>query len=114
MWNEFVCQYSDRYMTMIQQFFLPALQENDLDNAWLQDVATAHTSRVSMGILRATFPECLNSLRGNINWPACSPDLSPPDYCLWAYLESLVYKDRSKTLEDLRNHIQAEIDNILS
>ncbi|GFT78123.1 hypothetical protein TNCV_837361 [Trichonephila clavipes] len=30
----------------------------------------------------------------------------------WAYPKFLVYKDRSKTLEVLRNHIRAEIDNI--
>ncbi|GFX71623.1 hypothetical protein TNCV_2696111 [Trichonephila clavipes] len=30
------------YVTMIQQFFLPAIQEKDLDNVWLQqDGATA-------------------------------------------------------------------------
>ncbi|GFX65095.1 uncharacterized protein TNCV_452331 [Trichonephila clavipes] len=46
---------SDRYVTMIQQF-LPALQEKDPDNVWLQqDGATAHT-KISMSILRAAFP----------------------------------------------------------
>ncbi|GFX84548.1 hypothetical protein TNCV_560631 [Trichonephila clavipes] len=43
---------------MIQQFFLPALQERDLDSEWLQkDGETALDSRVSTGVLRATFPE---------------------------------------------------------
>ncbi|GFU72263.1 uncharacterized protein TNCV_370181 [Trichonephila clavipes] len=42
----------------------------------------------------------------------CPPDLSPPDYFLWTYLKSLVYKDCSKTLEDLRDNIRAEIGNI--
>ncbi|GFU42143.1 hypothetical protein TNCV_4553571 [Trichonephila clavipes] len=37
---------------MIQQFFLPTLQERDLENVWLQDEATAHTSRVSIGVTR--------------------------------------------------------------
>lgn len=104
---------SDRYVTMIQQFFLPALQEMDLDNVWFQqDGATAHTSRISMGVLRAAFPERLISLRGDVNWPARSPDLAPPDYFLWGYLKSLVYKDRPHTLDDLRNNIRAEIANI--
>ncbi|GFU99978.1 hypothetical protein TNCV_310191 [Trichonephila clavipes] len=49
---------------------------------------------------------------GEVIWPTCSPDLSPSDYFLWAYLMSLVYKDRSKTLDDLMNHIRTEIDNI--
>ncbi|GFT63961.1 hypothetical protein TNCV_2314321 [Trichonephila clavipes] len=50
--------------------------------------------------------------RRDVNWPACSSDLSLPDYFQWAYLKSLIYKDHSKTLEDLRNHIRAEMDNI--
>ncbi|GFS47112.1 uncharacterized protein TNCV_2052991 [Trichonephila clavipes] len=50
---------------------------------------------------------------GDPNWPAYSPDLSLSDYFLCAYLKSMVYKDRSKTLDDLRNHIQAQIDNIV-
>ncbi|GFU11112.1 hypothetical protein TNCV_2936451 [Trichonephila clavipes] len=37
---------------------------------------------------------------------------SSPDYFLWAYSKSLVYKDRSKILGDIRNNIRPEIDNI--
>lgn len=98
---------------MIRQFFLPALNEMNLDNVWFQqDGATAHTSRVSMGVLRAAFPERLISLRGDVNWPARSPDLAPPDFFLWGYLKSLVYQNRPNTLDDLRNNIRAVIDNI--
>ncbi|GFV08959.1 DUF4817 domain-containing protein [Trichonephila clavipes] len=97
---------------MIQQFFLLALQERNLDNVWLQDRSTAHTSRVSTGISRAAFPERIISLRGDVNWPGCSSDLSLPDYFPWAYLKSLFYKGYSKTLEDLRNHIRTNIDTI--
>ncbi|GFW21401.1 uncharacterized protein TNCV_1532261 [Trichonephila clavipes] len=61
---------------------------------------------------KSNLPCMTISLRGDVNWPACSPDLSPPDYFLWAYLKSLVYKNRSKTLEDCMNPIRAEIDNI--
>ncbi|GFX46100.1 uncharacterized protein TNCV_2094181 [Trichonephila clavipes] len=55
------------------------------------------------GVLRAAFPN---------QWPEGLPDLSPPDYFLWAYFKSLVNKDRSKTLENLRNKMRAEIGNI--
>ncbi|GFV11176.1 uncharacterized protein TNCV_2719191 [Trichonephila clavipes] len=49
---------------------------------------------------------------GDVYWPACSPDISPPDYFMWAYLKSLIYKDHSNNVEDLRNNIRDEIDNI--
>ncbi|GFX42893.1 hypothetical protein TNCV_5072571 [Trichonephila clavipes] len=57
MWNEFVCQFKPLCDNMIQQIFLPALQERDLHKVWLQQQGvTAHTPRISMGILRAAFP----------------------------------------------------------
>lgn len=104
---------SDRYLTMLQQFFLPALEEMDVGNAWFQqDGATAHTSRVSMNFLRQAFPGRLISLRGDVNWPARSPDLAPCDYFLWGYLKSVVYNNRPRTLEALQNNIRTEIANI--
>ncbi|GFW18846.1 DUF4817 domain-containing protein [Trichonephila clavipes] len=90
------CANSNRHGTMVQQFLLLALHEKDLDEEWLQlDGVTAHTFRVSIGILRAALPKLLISLLGDINCPAYSPDLSPLDYLLWSYLKSLVYKDLS-------------------
>jgi len=105
---------SDRYLTMIREFFLPALQEMELDNVWFQqDGATAHTARTSMACLREAFPGRLISRYGDLNWPARSPDLTPCDYFLWGYLKSRVYNDRPRTLEDLKNRIRAETANIL-
>ena len=75
---------SYRYLTMIQDFFFPALKEVELDNVWFrQDGATAHTVRILMDFLREVFPRRLISLRGDVNWPALSPDLAPCDYLLW-------------------------------
>ncbi|GFV73075.1 hypothetical protein TNCV_299121 [Trichonephila clavipes] len=53
--------------------------------------------------------ECQFRAGGDVKWPVCSPDLYPPDYFFLAYLKSLVGKDRSKALDDLRNNIRAEI-----
>ncbi|GFV75244.1 hypothetical protein TNCV_295591 [Trichonephila clavipes] len=45
----------------------PTLQKRDLDIVGLQqDGSTAHTFRISVGILRAAFPECLILLRGYV------------------------------------------------
>ncbi|GFT41357.1 hypothetical protein TNCV_628951 [Trichonephila clavipes] len=44
-------------VTVIQQFLLPTLHVRDLDNVQLQQGGvTAHTSRVSMRVLRVVFP----------------------------------------------------------
>ncbi|KAL1487854.1 hypothetical protein ABEB36_015504 [Hypothenemus hampei] len=98
---------------MIQEFFLPALNEMDVGNVWFQqDGATAHTAQGSMAILRQHFPTRLISLRGDLQWPARSPDLAPCDFFLWGYLKSLVYNDRPRTLPHLKNNIRQAIANI--
>jgi len=44
-----------------------------------------------MQVLREMFPGKLISLRGDVGWPAHSPDLAPCDFFLWGYLKSKVY-----------------------
>ena len=73
------------------------------------DGATAHTARRSLGILREMFPSRLVSLRGDIGWPARSPDLTPWDFLLWGYLNAEVYKHRPQTLKALKDAIREEV-----
>jgi hypothetical protein len=40
-----------------------------------------------MQVVREMFPERDTSLRGELPWPASSPDLSACDYFLWKYLK---------------------------
>ena len=104
---------SVRYVNMLEEFFFPRLDELDLGDIWFQqDGATAHTSRASKAVLREHFPERLISLRGDLEWPARSPDLSPCDFFLWGFLKSRVYANRPRTLQDLKANIRAEIANI--
>lgn len=99
---------------MLQEFFFPRLDELDLGDIWFQqDGATAHTSRASMAVLREHFPERLISIRGDLEWPARSPDLTPCDFFLWGFLKSRVYVNRPSTLQDLKTNIQEEIANIM-
>ncbi|XP_039280784.1 uncharacterized protein LOC120350607 [Nilaparvata lugens] len=79
---------SERYVTMLQTFLQPKLEElaeeQDLGEIWFQqDGATAHTARISMDLLREMFPGRLISLRGDVKWPARSPDLSVCDFFLY-------------------------------
>jgi len=62
--------------------------------------------------LREMFPGRLISLRGDMEWPARSPDLSPCDVFLWGYLKEKVFKHHPRSLEDLKERIQQEIDSI--
>jgi len=104
---------SERYVAMIQEFFAPALKELNAELVWFQqDGATAHTARKSMAVLSEMFPGRLISLRGDISWPARSPDLTPGDYFLWGYLKAEVFKHRPRTLQALKDAIFLEVARI--
>ena len=51
----------------------------------------------------------LISLRGDIGWPARSPDLTPCDIFLWGYLKAKVYARRPGTFEQLKEAIRQEV-----
>ena len=104
---------ADRYVQMLETFLRPKLDDVDAEHVWFQqDGATAHTARRSLGVLREMFPGRLISLRGDVEWPARSPDLSPCDFFLWGYLKEKVFKHRPRSLEDLKERIRQEIDAI--
>jgi hypothetical protein len=52
------------------------------------------------------------SLRGDIPWPAGSPDLSPRHFILWGYLKAEVFKCRAQTTDELRDAIRHRITAI--
>jgi hypothetical protein len=102
-----------RYVEMLETFLRPKLDDVDTEHVWFQqDGATAHTERRSLGVLREMFPGRLISLRGDVEWPARSPDLSPCDFFLRGYLKEKGFKHRPGSLEDLKEKIQQEIDSI--
>lgn len=103
---------SERYVNMIENFFLPTLGEIDIRIWFQQDGATAHTARNAMRVLRENFPGRLISLRGDLTWPARSPDLTPCDFFLWGYLKSIVYTDRPRTIPQLKENIRRTIAGI--
>ena len=106
---------SDRYLTMLNEFFIPQLRRKriPLRNVWFQqDGATCHTSNATMTFLRQKFPGRLISRRGDVSWPPRSPDLSPCDFFLWGYLKERVYTEKPRTLHELKEAISEEIRRI--
>jgi len=95
---------------MLENFLRPRLEEfDDSEDFWFQqDGDTAHTARRSLGILREMFPSRLISLRGDIGWAACLPNLTPCDFFLRGYLKAEVYKHRPQTLRALKDAIREE------
>ncbi|GFY31176.1 uncharacterized protein TNCV_751391 [Trichonephila clavipes] len=103
----------DRYRAMITNFFIPALNNHDIQELWFQqDGATCHTACATIGFVKDTFGDRLISRFGPVNWPPRSCDLSPLDYFLWGYVKSLVYADKPQTLDHLEDNIRRVIADI--
>ena len=73
----------DRYRAMITDFFVPQLNNHDVQELWFQqDGATCHTARATIDLLKETFSDHIISRFGPVNWPPRSCDLTPLDYFL--------------------------------
>uniref|UniRef100_A0A8D2J2S7 Transposase n=1 Tax=Varanus komodoensis TaxID=61221 RepID=A0A8D2J2S7_VARKO len=95
---------SERYIEMLETFLRPKLDDVDTEHVWFQqDRATDHTARRSLGVLREMFPGRLISLRGDVGWPARSPDLSPCDFFLWGYLKE---KEIDRILPEITRRVR--------
>ncbi|GFT47079.1 uncharacterized protein TNCV_3747351 [Trichonephila clavipes] len=98
---------------MITNFFIPELNNHDVQELWFQqDGATCHTARATIDLLKVTFGDRLTSRFGPVNWPPRSCDLTPLDYFLWGYVKSLVYADKPRTLDHLEDNIRRVIADI--
>ncbi|GFY05618.1 putative transposable element [Trichonephila clavipes] len=103
----------DRYRAMITNFFIPELNNHDVQELWFQqDGATCHTARATIDLLKDTFGDRLISRFGPVNWPPRSCDLTPLDYFLWGYVKSLVYADKPQTLDHLEDNIRRVIADL--
>lgn len=106
---------AEEYLAMLQQQIVPAIQAsvNNFEQIWFQqDGAPPHYGLQVRQYLDNVFPNHWIGRRGSIEWPARSPDLSPLDYFLWGYVKDRVYKTKPQNLDDLRNRIQQEIQQI--
>lgn len=113
---------SEKYLDLLQNYIIPsvsALYPNDenpnipADSIWFQqDGAPPHYSRTVREYLHNIFPNRWIGRRGFIEWPARSPDLTPLDFYLWGYLKSKVYFNKPENIDELKNRIIAEIQQI--
>lgn len=106
---------AEKYEALLRDQVYPAILAvaGDINQVWYQqDGAPAHFGRFVRGYLDANFRERWIGRRGEIEWPARSPDLSPLDFFLWGYLKSKVYETRPENLRELRRRIEEECARI--
>ena len=61
------------------------------------------------------FQMCPPTLQADLDstWSLHSPDLNPPDFCLWGYLKDRVYEHNPQTIPDLKAAITTAIGAML-
>ncbi|GFY11437.1 uncharacterized protein TNCV_3182761 [Trichonephila clavipes] len=70
----------DRYRAMITNFFIPELNNHDVQELWFQqDGTTCPTVHATIDLLKDTLGDRLISRFGPVNWPQRSWDLTPLD-----------------------------------
>ncbi|GFX90071.1 uncharacterized protein TNCV_2420551 [Trichonephila clavipes] len=103
----------DRYRALITNFFIPELNNHDVQELlFQQDGTTYHTARATIDLLKDTFGDRLISRFGRVNWTSRSCDLTTLDYFLWGYVKSLIYEDKPQTVDHLKDNIRRFIADI--
>lgn len=105
-----------KYEAMLREQIIPAIQalsNDEMDEVYFQqDGAPPHYSRRVRQYLNQVFQDRWIGRRGSIEWPARSPDLTPLDFFLWGYLKSKVYQTKPLNLDELRERIIQEMEDI--
>ena len=79
---------------------------------WFQDGAPAHRPLIVRERIHELFGDHIVALNHNIEWPARSPDLTQCDFFLWGYLKSKVYATPPENMNQLRDRITEEVNQL--
>lgn len=92
---------------------VPLSRRKDL--LWQLDGAPAHNKGTVIQYLNSIFgSKWMGTHSPEICSPPRGPDLTSPDYFLWGYLQSVVYKEMPYNVEDLKQKIKDACSNIPS
>ncbi len=90
---------AERYIKVLEQHMLPSRR-----CVFQQDNAKPHTAAITTAWLHSRRVRVLN-------WPACSPYLSPIDN-IWCIIKLKICQRRPQTLQQLETYIRQEWDQI--
>ncbi len=90
---------AETYIKVLEQHMLPSRQ-----CVFQPDNAKPHTAAITTAWLRSRRDQVLN-------WPACSPDLSPIEN-IWHIIKRKIRQRRRRTLQQLETYIRQEWDQI--
>ena len=79
---------------------------------WFQDGAFAHRPLIVRERLHELFGDHIVTLNHAIEWPARSPDLTLCEFFLWGYLKTKVYATPPENMNQLRDRITEEVNQL--
>ncbi len=97
---------AERYVKILEQHMLPSRWRLFQGRPYVfqQHNAKPHTAAITTAWLRSRSVRVLN-------WPACSPDLSPIEN-IWHIIKWKIHQRRPRTLQQLKTYIRQEWDQI--
>lgn len=103
------------FLDMLELFLFP--QVDDLPNAgdiYLQlDTVPPHYSDLIRVALDEKFPNQWIGRSGPILWPPRSPDLTVLDFFFWGFVKNIVYVEKIRDLQHLKDRICAAIETVM-
>lgn len=104
----------ESYVSLLNDEFFPAVRDRaDIQDMWFQqDGAPAHYSNLARRWLDEKFSNQWMGRRGEVEWPARSPDLTPPDFFLWGVIKNSVYSRKPNSIQELKDQITQSFTNI--
>jgi hypothetical protein len=108
----------ERYTTFLQGELNDLLDAivpvNERFRLWFQqDGVPSHSSRIAREELKLQFGENWIGRGGPIPWPARSPDLTPPDFFVWAAIKERVFRERPTTRDNMKERLIAAFREII-
>lgn len=104
------------YDAMLRNFLVPELIRREIDPydvIYMHDGAPSHIPLSVRRYLNDNFEGFIG--RGKdalMNWPPRSPDLNPLDFFLWSFVKANVFKNTTKTIDELKQKIEEALDNV--
>lgn len=105
--EENVNQHS--YLELLRDHLPVLLEDVDLVTRlrmWFQqDGAGPHYARTVRTFLNDQYNNRWIGRGSQHPWPACSPDMTSPDFFLWGYLKNIVYAEQPTTRENMMDRV---------
>lgn len=105
----------DIYCEMLELYVFPQVDDIEAEKGLVifqQDGAPPHYKKRVRSALNARFPARWMGRAGPIAWPPRSPDITPLDFFLWGYVKNLVYSEKIRDIDHLRQRIVAAVESV--